>query len=233
MKSKKGTWSQALISFFIPLLIIGFIRWAVFEPFVIPSGSMLPGLQIHDHILVQKWHLGLKLPFTDIWLIQWAKPQRGEVLVFKYPQNPSVFYIKRVVGTPGDLVEFENGEITVNSKKWQQVAIDPPADADPGFDYFRETTSEGRAHTIRYRGYGLKSAEKVSIQLGDDEYYVFGDNRDESMDSRYWGVVKNHQLVAVAWRVLIGCFETLESNAMLCDPSTLRRERFWLDISNM
>lgn len=233
MKSKKGTWSQALISFSIPLLIIGLIRWAVFEPFVIPSGSMLPGLQIHDHILVQKWNLGLKIPFTDTWLIQWSKPQRGEVLVFKYPQNPSVYYIKRVVGTPGDRVEFENGEITVNSKKWEQVKIESPADADPGFDYFRETTSEGRVHTVRYRGYGLKSAEKISIQLGNGEYYVFGDNRDESMDSRYWGVVKNHQLVAVAWKVLIGCFATLESNAMLCDPSTLRRERFWLDISKM
>lgn len=233
MKSKKGTWPQALISFFIPLVIVGFIRWTVFEPFVIPSGSMLPSLQIHDHILVQKWNLGLKIPFTDVWLFQWSKPKRGEVLVFKYPQNPTVFYIKRVVGIPGDLIEFEDGQVTVNGQKWQQAPIDPPPQADVGFDYFRETTSEGHSHTVRYRGYGLRSDEKVSIQLSEGEYYVLGDNRDESMDSRYWGTVKNHQLVAVAWRVLIGCHATLESNAMLCDPTTLRGERFWLDISKM
>lgn len=233
MKSLKGTWSQALVGFALPLLIIGFIRWALVEPFVIPSGSMLPGLQIHDHILVQKFSLGLKVPFTDTWLVKWADPVPGDVIVFKYPMNPSVYYVKRLVGVPGDEIEFVNGELTVNGQKWEQSPIPPPADADPRFDYFRETASNGQSQTVRYRAGDLRSQEKITVKLGSGEYYALGDNRDESMDSRYWGVIKTHQLVAPAWKVLIGCDATLESNAMLCDPTTLRMSRFWLDISKM
>jgi len=232
MKNLKGTWPQAIRSFLIPLFIIGFIRWALIEPFVIPSGSMLPGLQIHDHILVQKWTYGLKIPFMDTWLVQWAQPKRGEVLVFKYPQNPSVFYIKRVVGTPGDLIEFENGKLTVNSVQWQQQPIEPPVGADPRFDYFTEITDLGTQHIVRYRSGDLRSQEKISVKLEDGEYYALGDNRDESMDSRYWGVIETHELVAPAWKVLLGCEATLKSNAMLCDPSTIRKDRFWIPISH-
>jgi len=232
MKNLKGTWPQALLSFLIPLLVIGIIRWALFEPFVIPSGSMLPGLQIHDHLLVKKWTYGLKIPFMDTWLIRWSEPNRGEVLVFKYPQNPSVFYIKRVVGVPGDLVELENREITLNGVKWQQEPVDVPDGADPGYDYFRETTDLGSSHVVRYRSGYLRTQEKISVKLEDGEYYALGDNRDESMDSRYWGVIETHELVAPAWRVLLGCESTLKSNAMLCDPSTIRKDRFWIPISH-
>lgn len=232
MKSLKGTWPQALWSFLIPLLVIGFIRWAVFEPFVIPSGSMLPGLQIHDHLLVKKWIYGLKIPFMDTWLIRWSQPKRGEVLVFKYPQNPSVFYIKRVVGVPGDLVEFENGELTVNGVKWQQSIIETPKDTDPRYNYFQETTDLGTHHVVRYRGGDSRTQEKMSVKLEDGEFYALGDNRDESMDSRYWGVIEAHELVAPAWKVLLGCEATLKSNAMLCDPSTIRKDRFWISISH-
>lgn len=232
MKSLKGTWPQAIWSFLVPLLIIGLIRWAIFEPFVIPSGSMLPGLQIHDHILVKKWTYGLKIPFLDTWLIRWSQPKRGEVLVFKYPQNPSVYYIKRVVGTPGDLVEFENGELTVNGIKWQQDKIDTPEGADINYDYFQETTDLGSRHVVRYRSSNARTQEKISVKLEDDEYYALGDNRDESMDGRFWGVIETHELVAPAWRVLLGCEATLKSNAMLCDPSTIRKDRFWIPISH-
>ena len=232
MKSLKGTWSQALWSFLIPLLIIGIIRWALFEPFVIPSGSMLPGLQIHDHILVRKWTYGLKIPFIDTWMIRWSEPKRGEVLVFKYPQNPSVYYIKRVVGVPGDLVEFENGELTVNGVKWQKQSVAVPEGADPGFDYFQETTDLGSSYIVRYRSGSLRSSEKTSVKLEDGEYYALGDNRDESMDSRYWGVIETHEVVAPAWKVFMGCAGTLKSNAMLCDPSMIRKDRFWIPISH-
>lgn len=232
-KSLQGTWPQAIFSFLFPLLIIGFIRWALVEPFVIPSGSMLPNLQIHDHILVQKFSLGLKIPFTDNWIFRWQEPQAGQVIVFKYPLNPSVYYIKRLVGVPGDKIIFVNGEITVNEDKWYQEPIQPPEGADPNFDYFLEKTSKGHYHIIRYRAGSLRSMEKVEVTLGPDEYFALGDNRDESMDSRYWGTIKTHQLVAPAWKVFLGCESMLQSNAMLCDPTTLRKDRFWLDIAKM
>jgi signal peptidase I len=230
---KQGTWPQALLGFILPLLIVGFFRWALYEPFVIPSGSMLPNLQIHDHVLVKKFSLGLKIPFMDNWLLRWGEAQSGQVIVFKYPMNQSVYYIKRLVGLPGDDLRFENGRLIVNGNTWPQVPIDPPLGSDPRFEYFRETSSSGLSYVVRYRAGELRSQELHVVKLGSDEYFALGDNRDESMDSRYWGVIKSHLLVAPAWKVLLGCEATLQSNAMLCDPTTLRRDRFWLDISKM
>src|SRR5262245_4100685 len=90
-KSLKGTWPQAIISFFGPIVLILIIRWAIFEPYVIPSGSMIPNLLIHDHILVQKFAFGLRLPFSDKWLLHWADPKPGDIVVFRFPNNPEVF----------------------------------------------------------------------------------------------------------------------------------------------
>ena len=232
-KGKQGTWSQALWGFFLPLLVVGFFRWALFEPFVIPSGSMLPGLQIHDHVLVKKFSLGLKIPFTDTWLVKWGEPESGQVIVFKYPLNQSVYYIKRLIGKPGDEIVFANGRIKINGIEWAQVPIEPPAQSDPRFEYFRETSPEGLSYVVRYRAGELRSQEAYAVKLSSDEYYALGDNRDESMDSRYWGVIKSNLLVSPAWRVIIGCGATLQSNAMLCNPMTIRWDRFWLDISKM
>lgn len=230
-KSLKGTWFQAITAFLLPIFILGFIRWAVFEPFVIPSGSMIPNLLVHDHVIVKKFSYGLKFPFTDIWIVRWAEPQRGEVVVFKYPKNQSVYYIKRLIGVPGDEVHFKDGLIKVNGQEWTMTPTAPPDDIDAdGFAYFKESSGP-ETHIVRYRDEDLQSKEEYSIKLKDGEYFMMGDNRDESMDSRYWGTVPAGLLVAPAWRILLGCEETLASNSMLCDPSTLKMNRFWRRVS--
>lgn len=229
-KSLKATWPQALLTFLIPILLVGFIRWAVIEPFVIPSGSMLPNLHIHDHVLVKKFSYGLKVPFSDVWIVRWGMPQRGEIAVFKYPKQPSVYFIKRVIGVPGDKISFKNGILTINEQQWTVTPTDTPADADVNFDYFIESSGPEK-HVVRYRQGSLKSDETFKIELSANEYFMMGDNRDESMDSRYWGTLPEGLLVGRAWKIVIGCDETLPSNSMLCNPKTLRRDRFWLEVS--
>ncbi len=100
-KNLKGTWDQAILTFLLPILLVLGVRWAFVEPFVIPSGSMIPNLLIHDHIIVKKFSYGLHIPFGDVWIAQWSAPQRGDIVVFKYPENPDVYYIKRLIGLPG------------------------------------------------------------------------------------------------------------------------------------
>ena len=229
-RNYKATWSQAILTFLFPIFLVGFIRWALVEPFVIPSGSMQPNLHIHDHILVKKFSYGIKIPFSNIWLIRWGQPLRGEISVFKYPMQPGVFYIKRVIGVPGDQLKFKSGILTVNGVEWKQTSVPAPIDADPNFDYFEESSGLEK-HTIRYRTGNLKSDEEFNIKLLDGEYFMMGDNRDESMDSRYWGVLPEALLVGRAWKIVIGCEETLPSNSMLCNPSTLRKDRFWIEVS--
>jgi signal peptidase I len=229
-KSLKATWSQALLTFLIPILIVGLIRWILIEPFIIPSGSMLPNLHIHDHVLVKKFSYGLKLPFSDVWVLRWGMPQRGEIAVFKYPKQPSVYFIKRVIGLPGDELLFKGGILTINDQEWKQVPIATPTDADTNFDYFEESSGSEK-HIVRYRHGELKSDEEFKTKLLNGEYFMMGDNRDESMDSRYWGALPEGLLVGRAWRIVIGCEETLPSNSMLCNPATLRKDRFWLKVS--
>jgi signal peptidase I len=226
----KATWSQALVTFFIPIFLVGFLRWAIVEPFVIPSGSMLPTLHIHDHVLVKKFSYGLKLPFSDVWMIRWGMPQRGEIAVFKYPKQPSVYFIKRVIGLPGDEILFKNGNLTVNGQAWKLESTQPPGDSDTFFDYSFESSGPEK-HIVRYRQGTLKSDEEFKIKLAYNEYFMMGDNRDESMDSRYWGALPEGLLVGRAWKIIIGCDETLPSNSMLCNPATLRKDRFWLKVS--
>jgi signal peptidase I len=229
-KNLKATWTQALLTFFLPIFLISFLRWAVVEPFVIPSGSMLPGLQLLDHVLVKKFSYGLKFPFSNQWVINWAWPRSGEIAVFKYPHQPSVYYIKRVIGTPGDEVLFKDGQLTVNGKIWSLTPVAPPTGSDENFDYFQETSPSG-TYIVRYRKGSLRSSEELKATLADGEYFMMGDNRDESMDSRYWGHLPAGLLVGRAWVIMFGCRETLPSNAMLCNPSTLRGDRFWVKVS--
>src|SRR5580698_3075492 len=102
----KRFWTEGPGSFVVAVLIALTIRWAFMEAYVIPSPSMLPTLLVHDHIFVNKFVYGVRVPFTENWLVKFAQPKRGEVVVFKYPENMDMFYIKRVVGLPGDKVYY-------------------------------------------------------------------------------------------------------------------------------
>jgi signal peptidase I len=154
----------------------------VVQAFKIPSGSMIETLTVGDHILVNKFLYGVKIPFTDEILIPVGKPRRGDVIVFKYPQDESKDFIKRVIGEPGDVVEIRNKQVYVNQKSLDE----PYAIHQDAVVYTRE------AQPRDYYG---------PITVPQDSYFVMGDNRDHSMDSRYWGFVKLNKIKGKAFLI--------------------------------
>jgi signal peptidase I len=224
-KSLKGTWSQAIGTFLLPLLIVFSIRWILLEPFVIPSGSMIPNLLVHDHILVKKFSLGLKLPFSDLWVARWREPKAGEVLVFRFPENPEVFYIKRLIGLPGDTVFIKgNGQITVNGKEWTLTEHEAPA--EDGFKYYMEDTGESK-HLVRFFGSPNSIDAHQEIKVPAGQYFFMGDNRDQSSDGRVWGTVPTKYLVGPASVIWLSCENTLTSVSYICDPREIRWKRLF------
>ncbi len=221
--SKKGTWPQALLTFLIPILIVLCIRWVLLEPFVIPSGSMIPNLLVHDHVLVKKFSLGLRVPFTRRWLVTWRSPQRGEITVFHYPQNPEVYYIKRLIGLPGDHVEVVADHVTVNGVAWPVEPMTYPS-PEEGFEYFAEK-SPLEKHVIRLEKERPEETTPKVFVVPEGEYFFMGDNRDQSSDSRYWGFVKKDLLVGPAWLIWLSCENTLPTLTYVCDPAQIRWSR--------
>lgn len=227
---KQGTWPQALSLFFVPLFLIFAFRWFFFEPFVIPSESMVPNLLIHDHILVKKFSYGLKWPIGDGWILKWKQPDRGDVVVFRYPENRDVFYIKRLIGLPGDHVIVQNGQISVNGKPWVLKPADQNSTDDATFNYFVESVQperpDGQAHTVRFfaKNEHVGSEEREFV-IPEKSYFAMGDNRDQSHDSRFWGFIPEDLLVGRASLIWLSCERTLESISFLCDPTKVRSER--------
>ena len=173
-------------SFFPILLLVLLIRSFLFEPFRIPSGSMMPTLLEGDFIFVNKFSYGLRLPVINTKFVQIGEPQHGDVVVFRLPSDPSVNYIKRVVGLPGDVVEYDavNKRVTLNGKL---VPLEPigPYDDDPGLILCREQLGT-HDHELLLTSGVLSRGGKYEVPAG--HYFVMGDNRDNSRDSRFEGV---------------------------------------------
>lgn len=223
-RSLKGTWNQAILAFFFPVLLVMGFRWALLEPFVIPSGSMIPNLLIHDHIFVQKFAYGLHVPFSDKWLLKWAAPERGQIVVFRYPENPEVYYIKRLVGLPGDTVQVQNGRITLNGEKLLLVPAEIPV-PEKGFTYFEEKNAQ-QSYVVRFFSEEAHGEAQV-YRIPEGQYFFMGDNRDQSSDSRFWGFVKDDYIVGKAWLIWLSCESTLPSMPFVCDPSQIRFQRLF------
>lgn len=188
-------------AFFPVLLIVLLLRSFVVEPFRIPSGSMLPTLQVGDFILVNKFSYGLRLPVLRTKFLPLGEPQRGDVVVFKYPEDPRVDYIKRVIGVPGDKIAYHDKKLTVNG---QPVDIDfvgpynrPTIRGGPGtFGVFVEHLPEVEHRILIHP---LAPTMDFELKVDPDSYFVMGDNRDDSRDSRYWGFVPEENLVGKAF----------------------------------
>lgn len=183
-------------SFFPVLLFVLVIRSFVFEPFRIPSGSMMPTLLEGDFIFVKKYAYGLRLPVTETKVVETGNPNRGDVIVFRLPSDPSVNYIKRVIGLPGDTVVYERHRLTINGKK---IELRPGEDESFNVPVFVEDL-DGRAHDILVTNPEFSTRDNT-YQVPDGHYFVMGDNRDRSKDSRFIGAIPEEFLVGEAVRI--------------------------------
>ncbi len=215
-------WVEYAKSFFPVILIVFCIRSFLAEPFKIPSGSMIPTLQVGDFILVNKFTYGIRLPIVNQKIVQVNDPKRGDVMVFHYPENPSVDYIKRVVGIPGDIVEYRDKHLTINGVEQVQVADGDYNYVESGLNFVH---TEKRTETLGEKQHALlinpdmpnvhlsavadfkghencvynESMLRCRVPAGS--YFMMGDNRDNSRDSRYWGFVPDNQIVGRAFLV--------------------------------
>lgn len=178
-KRKKSVWREYAEALIIALLLALVIRTFVIQAFKIPSESMLNTLQVGDHLLATKFAYGLKIPFTDTWLYKGADPERGDIVIFKYPNDPSVDYIKRIVGVPGDVIEVRDKQLYRNGQPVKETYIrhTDPNSLEPLRDNY------------------------AAVTVPEGKYFVMGDNRDNSLDSRFWGFVDREAIRAKAWRI--------------------------------
>ncbi|WP_165066791.1 signal peptidase I [Desulfovibrio sp. ZJ200] len=175
-KSLLREYGEALL---VALILALLIRTFVVQAFKIPSESMVETLLVGDHLLASKFAYGIKIPFTDTYVYKGDEPARGDVIIFKYPNDPSVDYIKRVVGLPGDVIEVRNKQLYRNGQPVRE-------------DYIRFAQPD-RIEPVR------DNFGPVTVPPG--KYFVMGDNRDNSMDSRFWGFVSRSAIRAKAWRI--------------------------------
>jgi signal peptidase I len=194
-----GTLVDYSRSFFPVLLFVLVIRSFVFEPFRIPSGSMRPTLIQGDYIFVTKYSYGLRLPVLDRKIIETGEPSRGDVVVFRLPADPSINYIKRVIGLPGDTIVYRDHQLMVNG---EPVSLRPaPSDTEDGALLSRYIENlGGREHEVLLAGPGHSSREGV-FEVPQGHYFMLGDNRDNSRDSRFIGMVPERNLVGRAVRI--------------------------------
>ncbi|MES2401897.1 MAG: signal peptidase I [Pseudomonadota bacterium] len=211
-------WLDWTAGLFPVIVVVFLLRSFLFEPFKIPSGSMIPTLLINDLILVNKFHYGVRLPVINTKILNNNSPQRGDVMVFRYPPKPSLDYIKRVVGVPGDEVAYLNKKLTVNGKPIPKTAQPDFFDED-SMRYakqFEEVTGSKRYRILNdddrpafipgTEDYPFKencrySSEGVVCKVPEGHYFMMGDNRDNSLDSRYWGFVPEKNIVGKAFFV--------------------------------
>jgi len=187
-------------SFFPVIFLVFFIRSFIAEPFKIPSGSMMPTLLAGDFILVNKFSYGFRVPILNHTIIEVDKPDRGDVFVFHYPPKPSIDYIKRVVGLPGDVIEYKSKTLYINDKKIAQTLVGK-------YPYIMNEIHHIEAKEFKEALGSVNHsilihdlpAENFKFEVPQGHYLAFGDNRDNSADSRVWGFVPEHNLVGRAF----------------------------------
>jgi signal peptidase I len=237
----RGTWPKALLSFFGSIIFIMAMRWAFLEPYVIPSGSMIPSLMVNDHILVNKFSFGLRIPFTSRWLFRFSLPRRGDVIVFRSQDDPGVFLVKRVIGLPGDDILIRtNGQILINGEEVRRRQLDPEEtrevltglsedfqgiSGEEAYDVFEENFDDKVVFVLQDASRELEA--EVYYDVPEGSLFMMGDNRDHSSDSRSFGAVNLESLLGRASLVWLSCEDVLPETNRICDPKSIRKGRFF------
>jgi len=221
---KQPWWVDYSVSFFPVILIVFLLRSFLVEPFKIPSGSMIPTLLIGDFILVNKYTYGIRIPVINTKVIEIGSPQRGDVMVFRFPDDPSLDYIKRVVGIPGDRVEYRNKRLTINGKP-VPMQQQPDYLARDRMQFYRRYLERlnGSEHeilieedalvalppmrTLPWAGNCLYNSSGLACTVPAGHYFMMGDNRDNSSDSRVWGFVPDENIVGKAFFIWLNLNE--------------------------
>tara|TARA_B100001250_G_C19777712_1_gene780377 strand:+ start:86 stop:847 length:762 start_codon:yes stop_codon:yes gene_type:complete len=201
--SKFVNWLGCQARSFLPILIIVlFLRSFIAEPFRIPSGSMIPTLLIGDYILVNKYKYGIRMPITKSKVFKISSPSKGDVVVFRYPGNEKINFIKRVIGVPGDIVRYEDKNIYVNNiiykksiKKNHEYLREFQR---PEIELYSENNNDKVYNVLNDN---MSPSTNGSYVVPKGKYFVMGDNRDHSSDSRYWGFVPEENLVGKAFMI--------------------------------
>ncbi|HEX7933467.1 MAG TPA: signal peptidase I [Paraburkholderia sp.] len=215
-KLRQPWWLEYSASFFPVILVVFVVRSFVVEPFKIPSGSMVPTLLVGDFILVNKFDYGIRLPIVNTKLTAGRPLERGDVVVFRYPKDESVDYIKRVIGLPGDTIAYQDKQLTINGKPVSETPLPDYLDEERlGYAKQFEENLDGRKNAILnnpavppfivgaedypYRDNCTYNARGVICKVPPGNYFMMGDNRDNSADSRYWGFAPDKNIVGRAF----------------------------------
>ena len=222
--ARQPWWVEYSISFFPVILIVFLLRSFLVEPFKIPSSSMVPTLLVGDFILVNKFTYGIRLPVANRKIVPLHDPQRGDVMVFRYPEDPSLDYIKRVVGVPGDRIEYRNKRLTINGNPVPVKQVDDYLSKERmqfSRRYIETVNSVGHeilldddapaalmpARAFPHAGNCNYNSSGLAVTVPPGHYFVMGDNRDNSSDSRVWGFVPDENIVGRAFFIWLNLNE--------------------------
>jgi signal peptidase I len=222
--ARQPWWVEYSVSFFPVILIVFMLRSFLVEPFKIPSSSMVPTLLVGDFILVNKFVYGIRLPVVNKKVVSIKEPERGDVMVFRYPDDPSLDYIKRVVGVPGDRVEYRNKRLVLNGKPVPTRQVDDYLSRERmQFSRRYVETLNGTEHEVLVEDDGAEplspgrafpyaancnyNRSGLACTVPPNHYFVMGDNRDNSSDSRVWGFVPDENIVGKAFFIWLNLNE--------------------------
>lgn len=229
MANKKATALQSFGLFAVAIALFLGLRWSLFEPFLIPSGSMIPTLLVNDHILVSKYDYGLRLPFTSFWITNPSLPKRGDIVVFRSVDQDDYYLIKRVIGLPGDKIDFNaEGELRINDEAVASKEIAMPKsytsaeiETEPEkYQMFDERIGEHNHALLLEKNAFHYAVNNHIVPAG--KIFMMGDNRDRSRDSRFWGDLPIENLIGRARWVWLSCSGTVSNLNFLCDPRQIR-----------